>query len=160
AAGVKQIDYLFLTHFHGDHAGGVPELSKLLPIRAFVDHATIVPNDASTAPVFKAYEPIRASGRHIVPKPGDRVPLKGVDVQVVSSDARTIVKPVEGSGERNPDCPSAAPAPGEAIENPRSTGFVLRFGRFRFIDLGDLSGQPLYSLVCPNNLLGKADVYL
>src|SRR5689334_10947908 len=42
AAGITQIDYLLLTHFHGDHAGGVPELAKLLPIRAFVDHDTIV----------------------------------------------------------------------------------------------------------------------
>jgi glyoxylase-like metal-dependent hydrolase (beta-lactamase superfamily II) len=52
AAGLKQIDYLLLTHFHGDHAGGVAELSKVLPIRTFIDHDTIVPNDQSTAPVL------------------------------------------------------------------------------------------------------------
>jgi competence protein ComEC len=160
AAGVKQIDYLLLTHFHGDHAGGVPELSRLLPIRTFVDHDTIIPNDESTAPVFKAYAPIRAAGQHIVPKPGDRLPLKGVDVQIVSSDTKTIAEAVDGGGQRNPDCPSTAPPPAEAIENPRSTGIRLRFDRFTFIDLGDLSGQPLYSLFCPTNLLGKADVYL
>ena len=160
AAGLKQIDYLLLTHFHGDHAGGVPELSRLVPIRTFVDHDTIVPNDASTAPVFKAYAPIRSTGKHIVPKPGDHLPLKGVDVQIVSSDTRTIAKAIEGGGQPNSNCPSTAPAPGEAIENPRSTGIHLRFGRFTFIDLGDLSGQPLYALFCPSNLLGKADVYL
>ena len=55
---------------------------------------------------------------------------------------------------------SSLPHAGEAIENPRSTGIRLRFGRFTFIDLGDLSGQPLYSLFCPTNLLGKTDVYL
>ena len=27
-AGVKQIDYLMITHFHPDHDGGVVELSK------------------------------------------------------------------------------------------------------------------------------------
>ena len=42
----------------------------------------------------------------------------------------------------------------------RSTGFHLRFGEFRFIDLGDLSGEPLYSLVCPTNKLGRVDAYL
>ena len=160
AAGLKQIDYLLVTHFHGDHAGGVPELSRLLPIRAFIDHDTIVPNDRSTAPVFNAYAPIRAAGQHIVPKPGDRLPLKGVDVWIVSSDTKTIAEAVDGGSQRNPDCPSTAPAPAEAIENPRSTGIRLRFGRFTFIDLGDLSGQPLFSLVCPTNLLGKTDVYL
>jgi len=159
-AGLKQIDYLLLTHFHGDHAGGVAELARVLPIRAFVDHDTIVPNDESTAPVFRAYAPIRSLGKHIVARPGDRLPLKGVDVQIVSSDTRTIAKAVEGGGQPNPDCPSVAPAPAEAIENPRSTGIHLRFGRFTFIDLGDLSGQPLYSLFCPSNLLGKADLYL
>jgi len=160
AAGLTQIDYLLLTHFHGDHAGGVAELSKLLPIRTFVDHDTVVPNDESTAPIFKAYAPIRARGQHIVAQPGDRLPLKGADVQIVSSDTRTITKALEGGGQPNRDCPAVAPASGEAIENPRSTGIHVRFGRFRFIDLGDLSGQPLFSLLCPSNLLGKADVYL
>src|SRR2546423_370770 len=40
AAGIDRIDYLLITHFHGDHAGGVPHLVKRLPIRAFVDHDT------------------------------------------------------------------------------------------------------------------------
>ena len=95
-----------------------------------------------------------------MPKPGDRLPLKGVDVQIVSSDTKTIAEAVDSGGQRNPDCRSTAPESGEAIENPRSTGIRLRFGRFTLIDLGDLSGQPLYSLFCPTNLLGKTDVYL
>lgn len=36
--GVRRIDYLLITHFHPDHDGGVAELSRLLPIRAFIDH--------------------------------------------------------------------------------------------------------------------------
>src|SRR5471030_2764266 len=27
-AGLSQIDYLLITHFHSDHDGGVPELAK------------------------------------------------------------------------------------------------------------------------------------
>lgn len=160
AAGVTQIDYLVVTHFHGDHAGGVPQLARRLPIRAFVDHDTIVPNDASSKPVFDAYAPVRARGRHIVAKAGDRLPMKGVEVQIVSSGGGTIAKAVDGGGQPNPDCQAKAPAAGEPTENPRSTGFHLRYGRFRFIDLGDLSGDPLFALICPTNLLGKADVYL
>src|SRR5580658_5033982 len=38
AAGVSQIDYLLITHYHGDHIGGFLELSKLVPIRHYVDH--------------------------------------------------------------------------------------------------------------------------
>jgi competence protein ComEC len=160
AAGVARIDYLLITHFHGDHAGGVPELAARLPIRAFVDHDAIVPTDSNSAPVFNAYAAVRVKGRHIIAKPGDRLPLEGVEVTVVSSGGETIKKPLTGGGERNAACPAAAPPPGEPIENPRSTGIQLRFGRFRFVDLGDLSGQSLFSLFCPDNLLGGAELYL
>src|ERR1039458_3991697 len=37
-AGVRQLDYLVITHYHKDHIGGVARLSKRLPIRTFVDH--------------------------------------------------------------------------------------------------------------------------
>ncbi len=160
AAGVARIDYLMITHFHGDHAGGVPELSKRLPIRTFVDHDAIVPTDSNSAPVFEAYANVRASGRHIVARPGDRLPLTGVDVRVVSSAGETITTPLSGPAERNSACEPSPREPGEPVENPRSTGVVLQFGRFRFVDLGDLSGRPLYALFCPNNLLGHASVYL
>src|SRR5215470_2440325 len=38
-AGISQIDYLLITHFHADHDGGVTELSRLMPIRTFIDHS-------------------------------------------------------------------------------------------------------------------------
>ncbi len=48
----------------------------------------------------------------------------------------------------------------DGTENFRSIGLRLRFGAFRFVDLGDLSGNTLGSLVCPTNPLGTASVYL
>jgi beta-lactamase superfamily II metal-dependent hydrolase len=160
AAGVAQIDYLLITHFHGDHAGGVPELAGRLPIRTFVDHDNVVPNDPSATPVFKAYEVTRRAGKHIVARAGDTLPLTGLDVHVVSSGGMAITKPLAGGGQANAACEAVEREPAEAIENPRSTGIHLRYGKFRFIDLGDLSGKPLFSLFCPNNLLGPAELYL
>ena len=70
-AGVTQIDYLVLSHYHADHAGGVVELAQLLPIRSFIDHAA--PNaDAEVAvpgtqAVYDAYAALRAKGKHISP---------------------------------------------------------------------------------------------
>src|SRR5580700_6703113 len=38
AAGLQQIDHLIITHWHGDHFGGLPELAPKIPIREFIDH--------------------------------------------------------------------------------------------------------------------------
>jgi competence protein ComEC len=159
-AGIQQIDYLLITHFHDDHLGGAPELSRLIPIETFVDYRDAVDKTDWVVKPFEAYAEVRALGRHIVARPGERIPLRGVDVQFVSSNAATIVEALRDGGEPNPLCESAERAPGEPIENPRSTGIHLSFGRFRFVDLGDLSGKPLFALFCPNNLLGPVDVYL
>ena len=161
AAGITKIDYLLITHFHADHLGGVPELAQRLPIVSFVDHDT--PPDTSDPRVvepFRAYSAVRAAGRHINARAGDRLDLEGLDVQIVSSDGAIIDAPLAGGGGPNPRCEAAARPPGERLENPRSTGMLLRYGRFRFLDLGDLSGEPLYSLFCPANRLGVVDLLL
>jgi beta-lactamase superfamily II metal-dependent hydrolase len=160
AAGISRIDYLLITHFHGDHVGGVPDLAARLPIASFVDHDNITAGDTLSRAAFDAYARVRASGRHLVAKAGDRLPVEGADVRVVSSGGSILAAPLAGGGTPNTACDSSAPGAAEPIENPRSTGIHLTFGRFRFIDLGDLSGAPLYGLFCPKNLLGPADVYL
>ena len=164
AAGVTRIDNLLTTHFHADHDGGVVELSQLMPILTFIDHESPDPQAEAGVPgtmaAFERYAAVRAKGRHLVPKPGERIPLKGVDAVVVSSAGATLPKPLAGAGGANPSCAPAASEAQEKTENPRSTGFLLRFGRFRFLDVGDLSGAPLFNLFCPNNMIGTADVYL
>ncbi|HEY7288452.1 MAG TPA: MBL fold metallo-hydrolase [Vicinamibacterales bacterium] len=163
-AGVSKIDVLLITHFHADHVGGVPELSKLIPIVTFVDHGSPAPDAekgvSGTNAVFKAYSAIRAGKRHLEPKPGDRLPLKEMTATVVSSARETLTHALAGAGKTNPACaPQAMPAQ-EPTENPRSTGVVVSFGRFRFLDVGDLSGPPLFALACPTNRVGPVDAYL
>ena len=60
----------------------------------------------------------------------------------------------------NSACEAPAPPADDPFENPRSIGLVLRFGQFRFLDLGDLSGAPLFTLLCPRSLIGPVDLYL
>jgi competence protein ComEC len=163
--GLSRIDYLLITHFHSDHVGGVSELAQLIPIRAFVDHGTPHPHAAGTSSetrdAFALYSGLRSKAeRHIEPAPGDRLPLSDVEVTVVSSAGATLAAPLSGGGSANAACPEHALPAADPDENPRSTGVVVRFGKFRFLDVGDLSGEPLFNLVCPKNMVGKIDAYL
>ncbi len=163
-AGLTQIDYLLITHFHPDHDGGVKELSQLMPMKVFVDHgspsAEAESGSAETREAFKAYTTVRRSGQHLQPRPGDHLPLKDIEIIVVSSAGSTLAAPLSNAGAGNSACPDQVIPPRDPHENPRSTGVVVRYGRFRFLDLGDLTGQPLFNLVCPKNLIGPVDAYL
>ncbi len=159
-AGVTKIDYMLISHFHGDHVGGVPELAALLPIGTYVDYGQPSGADVNAMPPFRAYEAVRSRGKHLVPKPGDHVPLASVDVQVVSAAGELISKPFAGAGATNAACASFARRADDTSENARSLGFKLTFGKFSFLDLGDLSWNPLGRLVCPTDLLGPVDLFL
>ncbi len=163
-AHIDRIDYLLVTHFHQDHAGGVPDLAARIPIGTFIDYGqplgTPYGPDRMTARAFQAYEPVRAGARQLQPEPGDRLPLKGADVVVVSTGGRLISTPLPGAGEPNEACPTVESQPADGTENYRSLGVLLRFGEFTFLDLGDLSGDTLASAVCPRDLIGEVAAYL
>jgi beta-lactamase superfamily II metal-dependent hydrolase len=163
AAGLTRIDFFLNTHFHADHDGGIVELASLMPVGAFIDHGSPRPeaeNVAGTLRMFDAYAKLRAGKRHLQPRPGDRLPLKGVEAIVVSALGETITAPLSGGGARSDRCSAPGLPAEEPNENSRSTGVRLAYGRFRFLDVGDLSGPPLRALACPASLVGPIDVYL
>ena len=58
-AGVTKIDHLIITHWHGDHFGGLQELAKQLPIAHYYDHGPNVQATPATDEFFKTvYEPL------------------------------------------------------------------------------------------------------
>jgi competence protein ComEC len=169
SAGLKQIDYLVVTHYDSDHVGGVKDVADRLPIRTFVDHGPRLPGAAfSASPTYQAnqdrvdaaYAGTRTKGRHLEVKPGDKVPIAGLDVQIVSAQGEHLTRPVAGGGAPNPLCGDFKAQDEDKTENARSVGMIIRLGNFRMLDLGDLTWQKEHDLVCPNNLLGTVDVYL
>ncbi len=159
-AHLKQIDYVLITHYHTDHVGGVTQLADQMKIGAFVDHGPNMEDSKITRSDYADYEKVLPRAQHLVVKPGDKVPLKGVDVTVVSAAGDLITSPLPGAGQPNPTCAMAKKKELDTSENARSLGTVLTYGSFRMIDLGDLTWNKELGLVCPNNLIGKIDVYL
>jgi hypothetical protein len=157
-AGISQIDYLMVTHFHNDHDGGVPELSRLIPIRNFVDYGEAIEKGKKVQEPYDAYAQVRRKGAHLEPKVGDKLPLKGIDVQIVSGRGKTLTEPLSGAGEDNPACAAFSKRANDFTENARSLGFRLNYGKFTFLDLGDLVWNELGQLVCPRDLLGHHDI--
>lgn len=164
-AGLTRIDYLLVTHFHNDHVGGVPELMSRIPVGTFIDYGrplgTPYGVDRMMTRAFANYEPFRAMAQHhLTPQPGDRLPLADLEATVVSAGGALLSTPLAGGGQTNDACGTLRQHPEDGTENFRSIGIVLRYGAFSFVDLGDLSGDTLPKLVCPQNLIGDASVYL
>ena len=159
-AGVSRIDYLLITHYHSDHVGGVPELAKLLPISNFIDHGPEVEKGEKAEALVVDYRQVRDKGKHTVAKPGDHIPIADIDVQVLTSAGQEIASPLPGAGAVNPLCATTPPRLADPSENAQSIGTLITFGRFRIIDLGDLTWNKELGLACPRNKIGTVDVYL
>lgn len=159
-AGLKQLDYVLITHYHRDHVGGVPQLADGIKIGTFVDHGPNLEDSEITRTDYAAYEKAIAGHAHVVVKPGWGLPIKGIEVRVLTAAGDHISSPLPGAGEANPYCASEPAAPEDKTENARSIGVLITYGQFRFLDMGDLIKKKEIELVCPNNPIGKVDLYL
>lgn len=171
ALGIKRIDHLVISHFDVDHIGDISELLAAIPVGHCYDHGDIQlakednPRWAQMAEASKQhYEAYVAAcakiGRTIL-KPGDKVPIKGIDVQVIHAAGKWITKPLPGAGTPNPACATAKQADivPRDLEDNASIGFLYTYGKFRYYDAADLEGHFAHELVCPNNLIGTVDLW-
>jgi competence protein ComEC len=163
SAGLRKIDYVLITHFHEDHVGGAPQLAARIPVGTFIDHGgNREMGDAPTVQGWQAYQALLATGKYkrITPKPGDVLPVRGMRVEVISSDGDLIAMPLPGAGQENAACQESETRPADKTENLRSLGVLITFGKLRILDLGDLTWDKEMELMCPVNKLGKVDVYI
>ena len=158
-AGLNQVDYVLITHYHRDHVGGVPQLVDGIKVGTFLDHGPNLEDSQVTRSDFAAYEKAIAGHAHVVVKPGWKVPMKGIDVRVLSA-AGEHTGPLSDAGAENSYCKTEPAAPDDPTENARSVGVLITYGNFRFLDLGDLTKKKELQLACPSNIIGTVDLFL
>jgi len=153
-------DFFVATHLHNDHVGGLPELAEQVRIGTIVDYGEPLGIDRMANNAIRSYKPVRDAHDALQVKPGDRLPLTGLRVDVVSAGGALIDTPLPGGGEPTPACDRAEDQPEDGTENYRSVGLMFEHGAFRFLAIGDLSGNTLTRIVCPTNKLGAVSAYL
>ncbi|MFL6428065.1 MAG: ComEC/Rec2 family competence protein [Acidobacteriaceae bacterium] len=161
SAGLSRIDFVLITHYHDDHVGGVPQLVQRIPVGTFIVHGPNRELDHGvTEHGYAAFQKVLADtkAKEIVAKPGDRLPIEGMDVTVISGDGKVLQKALPGGGEPNAFCKQSEIRPPDQTENARSLGVLIRFGDLKILDLGDLTWDKERDLMCPVNRLGKVDV--
>jgi competence protein ComEC len=178
ALGIKKIDYLFTTHYHGDHIGGFEGLLARMPIGTVIDHgenrettASPMPGAAqidmknpppgSTAAGYNKYIELIGKRPHRVVKAGDKIQIGSMTLTIVMADAQPLAKPLPGAGADNPSCAGMQPmANNGGEENARSTSALITFGKAKIAAFGDLTWDREKDLFCPIDKVGKVDVYL
>jgi competence protein ComEC len=159
-AGISKLDYVLITHFHVDHVGGVPNLVQRVKVGEFLDHGVNREDSDITRHDYAAYiKAIGSTPRRVV-HPGDTIDIPGLTTIVLSADGEHIPSVPGVKPQPNPWCASEPHWDLDSTENPRSAGILVRYGKFRFLDLGDLTKAKEIPLVCPNNLIGQVDLFL
>ena len=155
AAGLKKIDYLMITHYHADHVGGLDALAKMIPIARYFGHGgTIDKENTEWGESFKR----NSEGKRTFLKLGDEIPLKGVKVQALSANMAYQTE-LLGNEEPNLLCEEAGHKPPDSLENQRNVAVLLTYGKFKFLDPGDMPWEREMELACPINKLGTVTLY-
>jgi beta-lactamase superfamily II metal-dependent hydrolase len=163
-AQLTKLDHVLVTHWHGDHFRGLPELAKRIPIGNYIDHGPdLQGNEEVHKFVTGDYAALYSKATHTVVKPGDKLPISGLDWRIVTAAGEVLKTPLPGGGIPNPSCATFTPIDKDddgGIENAMSVGSVIKYGKFRMAHFGDLTWNKEFELMCPKNPVGHVDLWI
>ena len=123
--------------------------------------ANNAPPPKMTADFYDDYLKVIAGHRHIIAKPGDVLHIGELTDVIVAADAKMISKPLPGAGGENSSCADMQPMfPNGGEENTRSVASILSYGKVKIAAFGDLTWDREKDLFCPQDKVGRVDVYL
>src|SRR3954470_1686647 len=128
-AGLTRLDYLLVTHYHTDHVGNAGAIAEKTPVGTFIDHGESVETTDAARALYDTYVKGRATARHLLAKPGGKVPILDLDMTIVTAGGEHITRPLGGLAEPNAECAGFTPKEPDPSENARSVGSMIVFGR-------------------------------
>jgi beta-lactamase superfamily II metal-dependent hydrolase len=159
-AGLHRLDHVLITHYHTDHVGGVRNLLARVKVGEFLDHGVNREDAPDVKALYQDYLKAVASQKRRTLKSGDTIPVAGLKIDVLTADGQHTARVPGIEPVPNPACSAEPAPPADETENPRSVGVLVRFGRFRVLDLGDLTRDKELELVCPANPIGAIDLFV
>ena len=103
-AGLRQIDHVVISHWHGDHVGGLDALAKMIPLGKFYDHGDgVEPADRER---LECYKSDRRHQAHDLESRRHDCARRRCRFRVLVSEGPVIASPINGGGA-NPLCTNA-----------------------------------------------------
>jgi competence protein ComEC len=114
----------------------------------------------ASATAYPHWEAAYHGHEHITAHVGQKLDIGSMHLEFVTSDGAVLASPLPGAGKTNSFCAGAPQKDNNGgEENVRSLGMLITFGKSRILYLGDLTWNKEMELLCPNNKIGKVDVY-
>lgn len=123
--GVRQVDWLILTHNHQDHAGGAATVAEFLGVRQALLHLSVTDEPPA---ILRLRRAMHNQGMREAADVGE-IRLDGVHIQLYQAgDSRVGISGKSANRKQE-------------SENGRSTVARIEFGRHSFLVTGDLEGE-------------------